>query len=220
MSTPSYFDRMGGDLLSRANLFHWVREFCRNCAMGPGYYMEFGAFNGEGMVEAWRQMRGVADHMFGFDTFAGIPPLTLDDQAGLALMPSFREGNYRSRDRARVQDFITASVPADRLTLIEGDIRDTLSAMDKDMFRVRGVPLCIHIDVDIYSSAKAALDFVEDLVVDGTWIMLDDYWTYRGNPHHGERRAWDEWLAASNRVGATAYGNYRGVGRAYICHLK
>jgi hypothetical protein len=51
-------------------------------------------------------------------------------------------------------------------------------------------------------------------------LLLDDYWAYRGSPMHGQRRAFDEWMATSSRIGATEYASYGGFCKAFILHEK
>ena len=51
----------------------------------------------------------------------------------------------------------------------------------------------VHIDCDLYSSTKTVLTFIESLLVDGTVIIFDDWYNFKGNPNLGEQRAFAEW---------------------------
>ena len=56
--TPSWYPTVQGDLLSRVNLFRWIREWARAHEIDDFDYFEFGVLNGESVVEAIRQLRG------------------------------------------------------------------------------------------------------------------------------------------------------------------
>lgn len=52
------------------------------------------------------------------------------------------------------------------------------------------------VDCDIYSSAVEVFAFITDIVKSGIWLLVDDYWCYRGgDPKLGVRRG-------ARRVGA------------------
>lgn len=222
VSRPSILPTLNGDLLKRANLLRFIREFIQFSNMPDGYYMEFGLLNGEGMIDAYRQLRGVVQHFIGFDSFEGIPDLDAADLAAADYAPHFSKGNFRSMSAEFVRANILASsrMQEDELTLVPGVFSESLPKLDKDALRARGVPLCVYIDCDLYSSTLAVLRFLDDLLVTGTWVLFDDYWFYRGSPLHGEQRAVREWLAGAERVGLTDYGNFNGFGRAFIAYEK
>ena len=72
-----------------------------------------------------------------------------------------------------------------------GDIFETLPAYLKDNPQLRIALL--HIDVDVYSPSKFALDLLFPHMVRGGLIIMDDYGTVEG-----ETRAVDEFLAKHN----------------------
>lgn len=57
--------------------------------------MEFGILNGECIIDAYRQFRGLFSHYYGFDSFDGLPALSSYDKEAADLMPVFYEGNLR-----------------------------------------------------------------------------------------------------------------------------
>jgi O-methyltransferase len=219
---PSFALNVSGDLLRKANLLKFIREFIEVSNMPQGYYMEFGILNGEGIVEAYRQLRGVVGHYYGFDSFEGLPELDEQDKKGKEFSPHFTPGNFKSLRREAVYSQLQACtrMTSDELTLVEGYFDKVLPGLDKEKFREKGVPLCVYIDCDLYSSTIQVLDFIDDLVVPGTWILFDDYWHYRGSPQMGEQKAMRDWINKSSRWGLSDYGNYNGFGRAFIVHEK
>ena len=212
-----------GNLLSRINLLQFIRSFARASEMGPGYYMEFGVLNGSSLVEAWGMLRGTLTHLYGFDSFAGLPPGSIQDELSKDLMPAFKQGNFVSMSRDRVEESILAStfnLDSDMLTLLEGFFEESLPSFDLARLDDKGPCLVAHVDCDLYSSSVAVFNFLDGIATTGTWLLLDDYWAYRGSPMHGQRRAFDEWMATSSRIGATEYASYGGFCKAFILHEK
>ncbi|MFZ2956842.1 MAG: TylF/MycF/NovP-related O-methyltransferase [Candidatus Ozemobacteraceae bacterium] len=208
--------------MKRVNLFRWIREFIEVQKMPSGYYMEFGVLNGECMIDAFRQLRGTITHCFGFDSFEGLPELSLQDQNSACYSPVFIKGNFASTGYDFVQTTILGScrMGADELTLVKGFFSDVLPVFDKNELKKYGVPLVIYIDCDLYSSTVDVLHFIDDLVVPGTWLLFDDYWFFRGSPMHGQQKAIREWLENNPRIGISAYDNFEGWGRAFIVYEK
>jgi len=195
----------------------------RASEMGPGYYMEFGVLNGSSMVEAWGLLRGTLTHLYGFDSFAGLPPESVQDELSKDLMPAFKQGNFRSMSRDRVEESIFAStfhLGSDMLTLSEGFFEESLPSFDVASLADKGPCLVAHVDCDLYSSSVAVFNFLEVIATTGTWLLLDDYWHYRGSPMHGQHRAFNEWMASSSRIGATEYSSYGGFCKAFILYEK
>jgi hypothetical protein len=52
----------------------------------------------------------------------------------------------------------------------------------------------IWIDGDLYSSARDVLKFIQNFLQNGTIIIFDDWFSYRGSPALGEQRAFYEWI--------------------------
>lgn len=217
----SYYPTIHGDLIKRVNLLRFIREFTELSGFEDGYYMEFGVLNGESMADVYRQLRGSPiKHYYGFDSFEGLPELSKDDQNSLQYTPCFYEGNFKSMQKDFVKKSImsTCRIKEEDLTLVEGFFSDSLKSFNKDMLKDKGSPLLVYIDCDLYSSTKDVLEFITDLVIDGTWILFDDYWTYRGSPEKGEQKAIREWLKKNKHIELQDYCNFNGWGKAFIVH--
>lgn len=76
----------------------------------------------------------------------------------------------------------------------------------------------IHVDCDLYSSAKTVLEFVKPLLVDGTIIIFDDWYCFRGNPNLGEQRAFNEWRATMPDWSFTQYQKEGPWRNSFIAH--
>lgn len=63
----------------------------------------------------------------------------------------------------------------------------------------------LHIDCDLYESTEVALSFVGPLLVDGTILIFDDWYCFKGNPDLGEQRAFKEWAEGQKKWRFTEY---------------
>lgn len=218
----NYVQGLGGDFIGKNNMFRMIREFSRYSNIDEGYYMEFGIMNGDTAISAYRNLRGYTNHIYGFDTFTGHPEQQEPDKVHSEYSPYFFHGNYAavSEEFCRTNINAATMLPSDRIHLYKGLFSDTLKAFDKEGLVDKGFPICVFVDCDLYSSAKDVFGFLTDILKTGTWLLIDDYWCYRGDPKLGVRRAMDEWLASNGRVGVTDYCNFNAYSRAFICHEK
>jgi len=92
-------------------------------------------------------------------------------------------------------------LPSEKLELIKGDFRETVASYHLETSV--DFPLVFHIDVDLYSSSLEALKWVAANAQDGSWLLLDDYWCYRGNASMGQRKAFNEIFNANSLIEAT-----------------
>ena len=136
-----------------------------------GLYLEFGVYSGKTINEIAEAKP--EEMIYGFDSFEGLP----DDwrtgfEAGrfsMELLPDVREN----------------------VTLIKGWFEDTLPKF------VREHPqkcAFVHIDCDIYASAKTVLTCLRDLIVPDTILLFDEYFNYPSWRDH-EFKAFQEFVA-------------------------
>ena len=221
MSIPYYEPTVHGDVLSRLNLLRFIREHLFHSKVEPGYYLEFGVLNGDSLLDAYQTLRGFTEHYFGFDSFRGLPAFSEQDAGSQHLMPLWQEGTVKGDTVEGVKRSLLArGVPENKLSLIPGYYENTLSKQNRSVFADRGPCHVCLVDCDLYSSSKLVFEFIEPLLVTGTWLLLDDFWCYRGSPHHGQRKAFAEWIERSTRIGATEWGNFRGWGKAFVVYEK
>lgn len=154
-----------------------------------GSLVEFGVYKG-GRLGSWLDFLdeiGNARQVYGFDSFEGLPSPTSRDYDG------WYQGQF--------SDVAIAEVAA-RLRLKErphghlvtGWLRDTLTT---ECARDVGPVAFAMVDVDLYEPCVEALDWVADLLVDGSVLGFDD-WT--GSADHGETAALFEWAARHTEV--------------------
>jgi len=61
------------------------------------------------------------------------------------------------------------------------------------------------IDCDLYESTVPVLAFITDLLDQGTIIIFDDWYRYKGHLDKGEQRACREWLDKNPQLELSRY---------------
>jgi O-methyltransferase len=188
-----------------------------------GDYLEFGVFQGKTVIEAYHSFRRtfeqrisevgfngtsgdatqrqrIWDQMrfFAFDSFEGLPePQGID-----ADTRDFSGGQYAAGVEEVRQNLLRAGVPADRVVFVPGWFDVTCMPATAEEHGIRKAA-AIWIDCDLYHSTTKVLEFVTPLLQDGTVIVFDDWYSFRGNPRRGEQRAFSEWKETVEGVPAS-----------------
>jgi hypothetical protein len=134
-----------------------------------GDLIECGVFRGGSLVQIGRMALKMAPSkkVFGADTFEGHPfdhpeDIPADNQL------VHRKGLFSGTDYNLVSNILRRN-RLDNTVLLKGMLRDTLPIVGDRTF-------CFaHLDVDLYTSTKQALEFVEPRLVSGGVIIFDDY---------------------------------------------
>jgi cytochrome P450 len=78
----------------------------------------------------------------------------------------------------------------------------------------------VHIDSDLYESARCVLEGVAPILANGALVLFDDWFMYRGDPNEGEARALREFLAAHPEWEAIHYQAYSVFCNAFILRKR
>jgi len=78
----------------------------------------------------------------------------------------------------------------------------------------------IWIDCDLYGSTVPVLEFVRDYIQNGTILVFDDFYCFRGNPEQGEQKAFAEWLKKNKNIAAIPLRQSYWGGQAFIIRVK
>lgn len=155
--------------------------------------------------------------MYAFDGFQGLPePRGVDSEA---IYKQFQRGEFRCSEEEFVKAMAARWVPREAYTVIPGWFEETLTSDLYDRINLRSAAI-VWVDCDLYESARLALKWVRPLLQDGSLIIFDDYYCFKGNPHFGEQRALKEFLAENPELEVTDYARFSSVGQAFIVHRK
>jgi hypothetical protein len=202
----------GGSLIGMQNTIFYKAGSIHAPELVEGDYLEFGVYNGYSLINAYHclknvyaaaqvktdgrtatdivKIRQVWERMrfFAFDSFEGLPEIQGFDAQG----NDFAIGKYTYPEALLRENLVKQGVPLAKVVTVPGWFDKTCSAETIGKFGIKSAAI-IHVDCDLYSSAKTVLEFVKPLLVDGTIIIFDDWFCFRGNPNLGEQRAFAEW---------------------------
>ena len=163
-----------------------------------GDYLEFGIFQGSSFCHSIRCCRALEEinknvlntKFYGFDSFEGFGSLSDNDvhpfYTDETFETSFEMVNKRVKKVAKNIKF----------KLIPGFFSDSLKNGPSKMGIIKS--RIIFIDSDTYSSTEEALDFCLSTIQMGTYIILDDYFSYKGDEKKGVAGAFRNFINKSS----------------------
>ncbi|MGH9450708.1 MAG: TylF/MycF/NovP-related O-methyltransferase [Terriglobia bacterium] len=159
--------------------FHTMKELYHRRSLDPIHSPEYH----RQVLALWKKMR-----FFAFDSFSGLPASTgLDRQS-----KDFSECDFDCGISAFYGELRRHRVDLAKVVAIEGWFEKTCQEETIKQHGIKAASI-VHIDCDLYESTKLVLKFIEPLLVDGTVLIFDDWYCFRGNPDLGEQRAFAEW---------------------------
>jgi len=171
-----------------------------------GDYLEFGVCFGSSLASMYHVAlrHGVSQmRFFGFDSFEGLPTTARTDDGGYWSPRMF------ASDIEWTKRFLTRSgVDWQRVVLVKGWFGETLTGELIEAHRLRKVSV-IMMDCDMYLSALEALECCGPLIQERVTIIFDD--GYSGGldeRNMGEKRAFEEFLAANEDLECESLGRY------------
>ena len=166
-----------GEHMPRSKVF-WeppdTLRFALGEIKGPGLALEFGVATGSTLKMIADTVAGERA-VVGFDVFTGLPE-------------TWRTGFPAGEFAQEPPDIAGA-------TVVPGLFEDTLPAFLAD----NDEPIAfVHVDCDLYSSAKTVLDLVADRLTPQAVLVFDEFFNYPGWQQH-EYRAWAEFISRTGR---------------------
>jgi O-methyltransferase len=166
----------------------------------PGAIVECGVWKGGSMMAAALTLlkNDATDReLYLFDTFAGMPPPTDEDEFSAydgydptrhwsrrQRSDGTNEWHHVPAERVRA-NVLSTGYPDDRVQLVEGRVEDTIPGNAPEEIAV------LRLDTDWYASTRHELEHLYPRLVPGGVLILDDYGHYEG-----ARRAVDEYFDA------------------------
>lgn len=186
-----------------------------NFAKLDGDYLEFGVWKGTSLITAFHMSKRMPNlsniRFYGFDSFEGLPAIKDID----GHFTDFNSGEYSCSLENVKNNLINSAVDLGKVRLIKGWYKDTLNIDTAKTLDIKHAAI-IYVDCDLYDSAKDVLNFITPYVMDGTIIIFDDWYCFKGRSDSGEQRAFSEWLACNANFTAVPYKQFGYVGYSFI----
>jgi O-methyltransferase len=198
-----------------------------------GDYLEFGVFRGESFAAAFRAIernrrivsravphtesfkRWLAERprYFAFDSFSGLP----DGEA--ARQADYDPGAYACPEPQFLKNVAANGVDLKRVVTVPGMYDQSLVPELKARIGLSRAAF-VFIDCDLYESTVPVLEFVTDLVGQGTVIVFHDWFRFKGSPAQGEQRACSEWLARNPHLELIEYWREGPQAMSFLVNVK
>lgn len=183
-----------------------------------GNFAEFGTYKGRSAKFAFDSLNhfkrlNLFKKYYFFDSFKGLPDLSAKDLQNNSN--NFQKNQYSSSiDIFKKNN--KKSLEQISYEIVNGYFEDTL-----DKVKLADTFSFVHIDVDLYSSCKEVLSFLNDNLSDGAVLLFDDYFCYRGRRDSGVQSAFHEWLfKVQNTYSSQEYYKYSTNGCSFIINTK
>ncbi len=144
-------------------------RFATDLVSIDGTVVDVGVTNGKTLARIVAFLRD--REVYGFGMSSGLP----ED-----WRPGFPAGSFKQDELPEVRG----------VTMVDGPFGETLPAFLAE----HSEPIALlHIDTSIYSSTVRTLELLDERIVTGTVVVLDEYFNYPGWQDH-EFKAWDEYV--------------------------
>jgi O-methyltransferase len=201
---------------TRGCLYRACQFVSRNYIAGD--YLEFGVWQGDSFTKVYHFLSRLrADHdawlnrrpthasqtgsaspeydgwrnwkvrFLAFDSFEGLPE---PDQQ--EIPEEWVKGGYACSEENFKRNLASDGVNLGDVITVPGYYDKTLNNDTKKKLGLRHASI-VHIDCDLYESTIVALNFVTDLLVQGSVIVFDDWFYNQGRKDRGEQKACNEW---------------------------
>lgn len=227
LGTPdaTLLDELHHRELARWTMFTRAADFV-NFEVVEGNFLEFGVFGGVSLAllaDAYRcDPKGMERRIVGYDSFGGLPGSEERharwDAGDCARMhgwhPLLKVGDPVTKE-ATLELFRQCQLPTPELEV--GLYHETLPRTIPSKYARAAL---IHIDCDLYESTKTVLEGVASILQEGTVVLFDEWFSYKGNPNRGEARAFNEFLDEHPEWRARHYQSYGAFSDSFILYRK
>ncbi len=181
-----------------------------------GDYCEFGVYTGRSFVQAYQAITQTSKEtkFFAFDSFEGLPQPKDKDSVYL----QFSKGGFAATQKEFVENLGKHDVLMSSVKIVPGWFSEVLSASLAEEIALSQVAIAL-IDCDFYNSTVPVLEFLTNLLVDGSIIIFDDWYVFRGHPDLGPQSAFQEWQIKNPDFRISSFPTIsNSLQRAFIIH--
>lgn len=180
-----------------------------------GDYLEFGVFTGSSFVLAMRvhkklkYLGELSTKFYGFDSFSGFGDVTKEDAHPFYLDDIFNV------DAERVIRNIKKKSKGLDIEIVEGFFEETIKDKHSSEFDM-SVARIVFIDCDLKGPAKIVFDFIKPIIQQGMLLIMDDFYSYKGDSHLGVSGAYKEFCEENQNIKWRKVFDYGYGGIAYM----
>ena len=131
------------------------------------------------MADRDDETSGEVRQLWLFDSFRGLPPPSNKD--GKQARETYFQGWCHGETEKVKRIFRRFQLSLQHVNIVAGWFDETLQTADLQTIAI------LHIDADWYASVKIVLEALYDKVVEGGFVILDDYWRWPRLPQGGNR---------------------------------
>jgi hypothetical protein len=188
-------------------------------SISGGYY-EFGVARGLTFISAYhisKNLDAPINKFHALDSFEGLPKPEGPDKE----LERFKEGAESWSLQTFEKNLKKRKVDDSRVEIYRGWFKDTWTKDVVNDLKEKGENIAIAwIDCDMYQSTKDALDNIRPLLQQGTVLIFDDWFCYKGDPTKGEQRATKEFLENNEDISLTQFYRFGITGNSFIVTVK
>jgi O-methyltransferase len=171
----------------------WIVDCLRASAYLEGDVCEFGVAQGATSALLANEIAGSTKNLWLFDSFQGLPKPTdrdvlINDISNAGSIEAY-EGGMAIPVEAVQARLCEIGFPPTRVKIVPGFIEDTLRSVD-----LPNKVSFAYVDLDFYNPISIALHFLDQTLVSGGFIVVDDYGFFSA----GSKNAVDEFIRARN----------------------
>ena len=201
----------------REHMLRFAMQFVSASKL-KGDYLEFGVYKGKTFAGAYHLAQAFnldSMHFYAFDSFSGLPEIAGIDAAGFK---HFEKNEYSCDLRNFTNNIYGLGVDKNKVHITTGWFDKVLNENTMKKLPLEKASV-IWIDSDLYESAVPVLNFITDYLQNGTLIIFDDWFCFRGDPEKGEQKAFKEWLENNPQIKVSHYQKFNWQGNSFIVHV-
>ncbi len=173
-----------------------------------GNYFEFGVYEGDSTIAFYNALKKLkienSMKFYLFDSFVGLP----DKDNPKDNNQNWSKGMFTVNGVDNFKKIIKEKgLDPNRLNLVDGFYEKSLKGLS-----IKAKPGIVNIDCDYYSSTVTVLNYLKDIVNQGTLIYFDDLNSFFGSPNKGMLSAIMEFNNNNKHIGYSPcpafYGKY------------
>lgn len=191
-----------------------------------GDIFEFGVYTGRSLalLSYYHQINKKSIHtipferkVVGFDSFEGLPSSDNHPRWKKNLFsinhsyhPLVKKG-VKVNEHIIIDLFKQYNLPKPYIEI--GKFNESLKNVIDKKYKKAAI---IHIDCDLYESTKSVLFNVRPILQEGTILLFDDWFNFKGNKNKGEQRAFYEFFKKEKKWKYIEYQTYATFGKSFI----